>query len=312
VLTEQPNAKISTLNPQFLQAARDEAARRNKDEQSEPQSDRLISASPRSEIQAQGNNAIESGKENFINRLELTEATLPVYPPKRAEVFTSEPDDNVVKVKADIAGKQAEITQIQQQLDRLIRIKEMVEPQMPIKGKADLNELRMKRLAIQMALVADSKEYEEKDLLAIDMQIAELAGSPIDQRHSATSADSLELIKLNAKIEDLQDRLLVLNGELSEMILDHNLQVAFMKANDYVRVLTEANSIRHDLLALAELLTDDAILINMKLGGELPIPAGFEPFDAIFTNDLSTTIEGVEKAKLRLSKCIVNKPEYAD
>ena len=89
------------------------------------------------------------------------------------------------------------------------------------------------------------------------------------------------------------------------MIYTHNVRIAFRTAEEYILALKRANAIRHELLALAELLANDYILDDMKLGGELPIPSGFEPFDSLLLDCLTTTIDGIEEAKDRLQTEII-------
>jgi hypothetical protein len=295
VSTDEVVPKISTLNPHYLQAARDEAANKRKAGQlANPVSAPAI---------------IEAKAEPHAAALEQTESfggfqqggPIAIDGPPQVEDDRREPPGVAVAwVKAAIAGKQAEIDQTQGQLDRLNRIKAAVEPAEPLTGRANLNELRMKRLAIQMGLLADSKEYDDDDLLAVDKQIAQLSGLTAKKSQLEAPAHPAERMILSANIDALQTRLAVLSEEINTLIANHNLSVAVAKAEDYVKALTNANTIRHELLALAELLDVDGLLMNMSLGGELPLPSGFYPFDALLKETLATSIEGIEEARVRL------------
>ena len=112
-------------------------------------------------------------------------------------------------------------------------------------------------------------------------------------------------MKLNANIEELQDKVQVLTEGLKRQITDYNLSVAFKKAECYVDQLKTACNLRHELLALVELLAKDHLLMDLRLGGELPMPYGFEPFDSIPEDGLATTLEGIEEAKIRISQEII-------
>jgi hypothetical protein len=287
--------KISTLNPHYLQAVRDEAAIKRKAVQAANlvSAPALIEAKAESDLdalaQADSFGRFRQGEPNASDETERVE-----------DGMREPPGTAVAWVKAAIASRQAEIDQTQQQLDRLNRIKATVEPAEPLKGRANLNELRMRRLAIQMGLLADSKEYDEDDLLAVDKQIAQLKGLTANKSPLEAPAHPAERMKLSADIDGLQSRLAVLSKEINTLIANHNLSVAVAKAEDYVNALTNANTIRHELLALAELLDSDGLLMNMGLGGELPLPSGFYPFDALLKETLATSIEGIEEAKARI------------
>ncbi len=301
--TDELESQIPTLNPMFLQAARNEAAKRKMEEQVGQLDSKLMPGFAKNEIEMEGKAALLMEEET----VELFQAAShESTEPTEAEITESDlPLDALAKAKDAIARKQFEIDQTQQQLDRLLKIKAVVSPKEPMSGKASLNELRMKRLAIQMALVADSKEYVESDLLAIDRLIAEFANSASANQQNDSSSNSAESLRLNAKIEECQDRLQKLRDDQKDMIYTHNVRVAFRKAEEYILALKRANSIRHELLALAELLGNDYVLDDMKLGGELPIPSGFEPFDSLLLDCLTTTIDGIEEAKDRLQTEII-------
>ncbi len=303
--TEEPETKLPTLNPLFLQAVRDEVAKRQKAGQAEQQAVNPISAFAINEPKAETDAAAQEQSGTF----ELFQQPRPVIAtggPEIAEEDKQKPPGNLAAAKAAIAGKQAEIDQAQQQFDRLIKIKAVVEPaDSPATGRANLNELRLKRLAIQMALVADNKEYDDKDLLAVDRQIAKLSGLATSNRQSDTPANAVERMKLNAKIDEFRDKVQVLTEELNRQIADYNLSVAFKKAESYVQTLKAACDLRHELLVLVELLASDGLLIDLKLGGELPMPSGFEPFDSILQDTLATTIEGIEEAKASIRQEIL-------
>ncbi len=301
--TEEPEAKLSTLNPLFLQAVRDEAAKRQKAGQTDWPEVNPVSAfaSGQSEVES---SAAAVGQADAV---ELSQALPPIIvtdEPTIAEKDSrQEPASHLAAAKAAIADIRAEIDQTRQQLDRLIKIKAVVEPARSATGKASLNELKMQKLAIQMALVADSKEYGDRDLLAVDKQIAELTGA--GNRQPGVPANMVENMKLNAEIGELQDKVGVLTEELNRQIGDYNLSVACRKAGDYLRTLQAACVIRHELLALVELLAYDGLLMDLNLGGELPIPSGFEPFDAMPQDALATTIEAIEDAKVRICQEIL-------
>ena len=293
--TEEPEAKLSTLNPLFLQAVRDEAAKKQKAGQADWPVVNPVSAFASGQTEGQP------------DAVELSQAPPPIIvidEPAIAEKDSKqEPTSHLATAKAAIAGIRAEIDQAQQQLDRLIKIKAVVEPARSATGKASLNELKMQKLAIQMALVADSKEYGDQDLLAVDKQIAELTGA--GNRQPEVPANTVENMKLNAEIGELQDKVRVLTEELNRQIGDYNLSVAFKKAGDYLQTLQAACVIRHELLALVELLAYDGLLMDLNLGGELPIPSGFELFDSMPQDALATTIEAIEDAKVRICQEIL-------
>jgi hypothetical protein len=294
VPTDDPPT-ISTLNPHYLQAVRDEAALKRKAVQAE----NVVSAPALVETKAESDLDALAQADSFGDfqqggPIASAEAV-------RVENGMREPPGTAVAwVTAAIASRQAEIDQTRRQLDRLNRIKAAVKPAEPLKGRANVNELRMKRLAIQMGLLADNKEYNEDDLLAVDRQIAQLNGLTANKSPLEAPAHPAERMKLSADIDALQSRLAVLSEEINTLIANHNLSVAVAKAEDYVKALTHANTIRHELLALAELLDSDGLLMNMSLGGELPLPSGFYPFDALLKETLATSIEGIEEARVRL------------
>ena len=382
VPTDEPETKLSTLNPLFLQSVLDEAAKRQKAGPAEQQTAYPFSAFAINEPKAEtdsadqdqpgtfeltlpqaveftsnphGGNVVDTllpphgrkseakvalgwGREKGSEASDLTrphpspppwgEGTLelnstvlhPNPPPvgeslrggrnkelnsavlPTGEIPTS--FGNLAYAKTVFADKRAEIDQAQQQLDRLLKIKAIVEPaDLPATGKANLNELKLKRLAIQMALVADSTEYTAQDLQAVDKQIAELSGA--SSRQPKSPANTTERMKLNANIEELQDKVQVLTEELNRQVADYNLSVAFKKAEGYVQQLKAACNLRHELLALVELLANDHLLMDLRLGGELPMPYGFEPFDSIPEDGLATTLEGIEEAKIRISQELI-------
>ncbi len=299
--TEDHQTQIPTLNPMFLQAARDEAAKRKMAEEIRQQPSKQIHDFAIEEIESSENFYL-STKDETVEHIRKAEPTITSI--QKEEGIFDVQEEGLAKRKAAISSKQAEIERTQQQINRLLKIKNVVASNEPAIGKANLNELRMKRLAIQMALVADSKEYDDGDLQAVDNKIAELTANA-DNRHPILPSNSAESLRLNAKADELQDTLQSLKDELNELIYSHNVRVAFRKAKQYIQSLKEASMIRHELLALAELLANDDILTDMKLGGELPIPTGFEPFDAIFLDTLETSLEGIEEAKARIKSEIV-------
>ena len=351
VPTDEPETKLSTLNPLFLQSVLDEAAKRQKAGPAEQQAAYPFSAFAINEPKAESDSA-DQGQPDTVeltlpqaieftanppegNAVELATAvgrnksapadvsgeltglmpeTVVARPysglhsiPNSTALPTEEnpnSSSNLAYAKTVLADKRAEIDQAQQQLDRLMKIKAIVEPaDLPGTGKANLNELKLKRLAIQMAIVADSTEYTAQDLQAVDKQIAELSGA--SNRQPKSPANTVERMKLNANIEELQDKVQVLTEELNRQVTDYNLNVAFKKAEDYVETLTAACNLRHELLALVELLANDNLLMDLRLGGELPMPYGFEPFDSIPEGGLETTLEGIEEAKIRISKELI-------
>lgn len=295
MFTKELETKVSKLNPLFLQAALDEVAKRRKDEWVDE-----LSASPFSPFaihEAMAKASVAGVKRTETPEIFRVPEIIVKDQPLPALDAPNEPPATLAKVKSAIDGKWAEIDQAQQQLDRLFKIKAVVEQHGPMAVKPDVNELRMKRLAIQMALVADSSEYDEKDLLDVDRQIAALNNLGAANREPEISANYVERSNLNVKIVGLEDKIRGCKEELNALILGHNLRVAYRKADDYIKALQAANTIRHELLALAELLAGEELLMDMKLGGELPIPSGLEPFDGIFTDSLSTSLEGIELAK---------------
>ncbi len=297
--TDESEIKLSTLNPLFLQAVRDEASKGRK---AEP-----VNSNPVSPVADFAMDDIPLDDYSAETDLEPPESFEPFQldEPEVGKLGGSLPVGSIEVVKAAVAGKQAEISQIELQLGRLNKIKERVEPPPQAGGKTDLNELKMKRLAIQMAMMSDSETYDESDLLEIDRQIADCRGLNAGTRREP-APNSLELVKLSAKLAELEDKRQILQQECNELIQGHNLRIAINKAEAYLDVLTTANILRHELLALAELLADDGCLLAMKLGGELPNPSGLKPFDEIALDALTTTIDGIEDAKLRLQQEVLN------
>ena len=297
--TDESEIKLSTLNPLFLQAVRDEASKGRK---AEP-----VNSNPVSPVADFAMDDIPLDDYSAETDLEPPESFEPFQldEPEVGNLGGSLLVGSIEAVKAAVAGKQAEISQIELQLGRLRKIKERVEPPPQAGGKTDLNELKMKRLAIQMAIMSDSETYDESDLLEIDRQIADCRGLNAGTRREP-APNSLELVKLSAKLAELEDKRQILQQECNELIQGHNLRIAINKAEAYLDVLTTANILRHELLALAELLADDGCLLAMKLGGELPNPSGLKPFDEIALDALTTTIDGIEEAKLRLQQEVLN------
>ena len=297
--TDESEIKLSTLNPLFLQAVRDEASKGRK---AEP-----VNSNPVSPVADFAMDDIPLDDYSAETDLEPPESFEPFQldEPEVGKLGGSLPVGSIEVVKAAVAGKQAEISQIELQLGRLNKIKERVEPPPQAGGKTDLNELKMKRLAIQMAIMSDSETYGESDLLEIDRQIADCRGLNAGTRRQP-APNSLELVKLSAKLAELEDKRQILQQECNELIQGHNLRIAINKAEAYLDVLTTANILRHELLALAELLADDGCLLAMKLGGELPNPSGLKPFDEIALDALTTTIDGIEDAKLRLQQEVLS------
>ena len=297
--TDESEIKLSTLNPLFLQAVRDEASKGRK---AEP-----VNSNPVSPVADFAMDDIPLDDYSAETDLEPPESFEPFQldEPEVGNLGGSLLVGSIEAVKAAVAGKQAEISQIELQLGRLRKIKERVEPPPQAGGKTDLNELKMKRLAIQMAMMSDSETYDESDLLEIDRQIADCRGLNAGTRREP-APNSLELVKLSAKLAELEDKRQILQQECNELIQGHNLRIAINKAEAYLDVLTTANILRHELLALAELLADDGCLLAMKLGGELPNPSGLKPFDEIALDALTTTIDGIEEAKLRLQQEVLN------
>ncbi len=345
VPTDEPETKLSTLNPLFLQSVLDEAAKRQKAGPAEQLAAYPFSALAINETKAETSSAdqgqpgtlelalpqaIDTAVHSGMDRRNpehrevnlgagLEPAPTP-WPLGSGDPFLNDgeslnstafpteenptPSCNLAYAKTILADKRAEIDQAQQQLDRLLKIKAIVEPAvLPATGKVNLNELKLKRLAIQMALVADSTEYTAQDLQAVDKQITELSGA--SNRQPKSPANTTERMKLNANIEELQDKVRVLTEELNRQVADYNLSVAFKKAGAYVQQLKAACNLRHELLALVELLANDNILMDLRLGGELPMPYGFEPFDSIPEDGLETTLEGIEEAKIRISQELI-------
>ena len=293
--TDESEIKLSTLNPLFLQAVRDEASKGRKGEP-----DNINPVGP---IVDFAMDDISLDDYSAKTELEPTES-FGLFQPDEPEVDKLGESILVVSievVKAAVASKQGEISQIELQLGRLRKIKERVEPPPQAGVKTDLNELKIKRLAIQMAMMSDSETYDDSDLLEVDRQIAECRDLNAGTRREL-APNSLELIKLSAKLTELEDKRQILQQECNELMQGHNLRIAINKAEDYLDVLAAANALRHELLALAELLAEDGCLINMKLGGELPIPSGLNPFDEIALDALATSIDGIEEAKLRLQQ----------
>ena len=296
-----------TLNPLYLKAARDEADFRRKAEPMDREALPLRTAYTREEKKAHSNPTRSS-----LDQTKTLEAEAP-EPFDRAERPANEgarPDEESAenqrepaspkgKSRAAIANKQAEIARVRREIDKLTMIKDSAYSVDLTSYKAKLNELRFKRVAIQMALVSGSDEYDDGDLLALDKQIAELVKLIAhDRKPEAASKDIAA--ELNAKIDGLQSEVEFLTGELRKLVADHNLGLAVRKAEDYIKALKVAHNLRHELLALAALGPSDGPLRNLNLGGELPRPCGFATFASILSEDLAITVEGVEEAKARI------------
>ena len=286
VSTKEPEANIATLNPWFLQAVRDEAANRQKAGLAS-----LPTMEPDSATALHP--AAITASHAAVQQVEPWEPDVVIDQPGMDR--RQEPATALVATKAAVAEKQAEIARLQQQLDRLNKIRGFIEA--PASGLPDLNALRMKRLAIQMALVADSQQYDEDDLRAVDREIVEL--NRINPGHYPLENPAIAAGRsnLSADIEAVQTQMRGLRDDIEQILASHNLRVACAKAEDYLNALTAANLIRHELLALAELLPGEDGLMNMRLGGELPVPSGLEPFDRVIPETLATTLDGIEEAK---------------
>lgn len=199
--------------------------------------------------------------------------------------------------KAAIKAKWAEITKIREEIDRLSKLKDSQPPADPNDYQMALNELRLKRLAIQMALISDSKEYDDNDLLSLDKQIAECVQKIAQTRKSSPASNATELL---ARLERLRAEEASLASELKKLLATHNQWMAVRKAKDYIHALKAAHHLQLELLALASLGAGDGPLKNLDFGGELPRPQGFEIFASLLPWDLAITDEGIEQAKARI------------
>ncbi len=295
-----------TLNPLYIQAARDEADARRKAEAMGQESSPGHLEYARDEKEVLGNQA---GTSPLRAKAAESDAAEPSARADRPALGRARTDDESAgdrdeqtgpkgKSWAALAAKQTQIARVRQEVDKLLMIRENAYSADLTAYKARLNELRFKRVAVQMALVSGSDEYDDGDLLALDRQIAQLV--KITGRRKPDAAPQGFVAELEAKINGLKSELEILNAELKELAADHGLAIAVKKAKDYIEALKLASNLRHELLALAALVPGDGPLMNLNLGGELPIPSGLEVFASIRSEDLAITLEGVEAAKARI------------
>ena len=297
---EKPEPERFTLNPSYLKAALDEAGSYSK---AEPL-DREVSLPgdahrqegkihSRPVLSAQANAMEEKTSEPFG----WAERTAD---PKRTldGSLTADTFDHAALLatsKAAIASKKAEIARVREEIDSLSKGNDSRRPADLSAYQAELNELRLRRIAIQMALISDSDEYDDGDILAIDKRMKEVAESVAQARQSQAASTGIdaELLGLRAEEESL-------TCELRTLVADHKHWVAVTKAESYLMALKVAHRLQYELLALASLDSGEGPLRHLDLGGELPWPRGFETFASLLPGDLAITVAGVEEAKARL------------
>jgi len=278
---ENPEPEPFTLNPLYLKAAVEEARSPLKPEP-------IASANHRQE-------AAKPPPPSSLNQAKSMEKE-PAHTNGLAQ-HPRKPANPIEASKAAIKAKWAEVAKIREEIDRLSKLKDSQPPADPNDYQMELNELRLKRLAIQMALISDSKEYDDNDILNLDKQIAECVQKLAQTRQSGTAANATEL---PARIERLRAEEESLAGELKKLLATHNQWLAVRKAKDYIHALKAAHHLQLELLALASLGSGDGPLKNLDFGGELPRPRGFEIFASLLPWDLAITHEGIEEAKARI------------
>lgn len=220
-------------------------------------------------------------------------------PPSHSAHTQAEHQSALETSKAAIASKQAEIARLREDIDALSKLKGSPEPADPAAYQAELNELRIRRIAIQMALISDSDEYSDDDILALDRQIA-AAVKQIAQARNPDAASNDVAAQAKAKIDRLQAEEISLNLELKALLANHYQRLAAQKAEAYAKALKAAHMLQHELLALASLAPGGGLLRNLDFGGELPQPSGLETFAATLPRSLAITLAGVEDAKARI------------
>jgi hypothetical protein len=280
---ENPEPEPFTLNPLYLKAAVEEARSPLKPEP-------IASANHRQE-------AAKPPPPSSLNQAKSMEKE-----PARTDDLTQHPRKPASPIetsKAAIKAKWAEVAKIREEIDRLSKIKDSQPPDDPNTYQMELNELRLKRLAIQMALISDSKEYDDNDILNLDKQIAECVQKIAQTRKPGPASNGMAA-ELLARIEGLRAEEESLASELKKLLATHNQWLAVRKAKDYIHALKAAHHLQLELLALASLGADDGPLRNLDFGGELPRPRGFEIFASILPWDLAITDEGIEEAKARI------------
>lgn len=289
---EKSETEFVTLNFSYLRAALDEASSKSKtgpmgweaplpDEVGQQQDEVALSAQ-----------AVHAAPPKPADRSErIGEPLGRAYGSLRED--ESEPVDLWEKSKAAIADKKAEIARVREAIDRFSKGSDD-QRQADIKlFQEELNDLRLKRLAIQMALVADSSEYDEADILAIDQRMKELVEWSAQARKPKAADAGEELSGLRAQEESLV-------RELRKLIAGHNRRVVVSKAEAYLQALKIAHRLQHEWLALIELSPGDGPLRHLDLGGELPSPKGFDTLVPGFSSDLAISLAGIEEAKARL------------
>ena len=274
---------MSTLNPSYLKAVLGEAKPRSVDADAA---------------------AEKTAPPDFIPAVPVLAEALPTEPPGSAEsvglaanwpppLGDAAPADAQALSLALIADKKAELAAVRASLARLAAARDGGGD--PVAGQAELNELRLRRLAIQMALIADSTEYTDDDLLVLDRRIAE-QNRRIAQARLAGAAGG----DLDAQIAQCRSEEEALALAVWRLSVEHNRQVAAAKAEAYLQALRGAQRLRHELLALAALDADGGAWADLDLGGELPVPSGFGVFAALQPGELAVSAAAVEAAKAGL------------
>jgi len=204
VSQNNPENNLSLLNPSFLQAVLGEASIKRKPDTLAPQA-RLIFVPEEHgpQTNSKGNAPKQAADAGNGNREE------PVATKNSPHVFEGEtvPQEisNAQRSKAEIAAKKADLAEVQRQLDKLLGLKSSADPAEIAGRKSQQNELRMKRLAIQMAIISGSGKYNDNDLVAVDKQIAAINQTLASNRQLDASSP-FEQDTLNAKIEAAQSR----------------------------------------------------------------------------------------------------------
>lgn len=290
---ENSDSNPFTLNPLYLKAVVEEANLRRKPDALDDEEPALaFGYGPEAEIPQ---DPPLFSEEDLLKHLAWEDTFAQHERQAEGEGGSVDVPSPVEASKQVIARKQAELDRVRSEIDRLGQAKSA--------GSADsaarLNELRLQRIAIQMALISGGTDYNDGDIAAIDQEIQALSAAV---RRAAGPVNEAELA---GELVRLQQREQSLKRGLAQLIDEHNVEVVKQKAEAYVETLRAAYQLQHELLALAVLLPSLGALRRVDLGGQLPRPQGLAVFVSDFPKDLSLSVESIEEAKARLRSELV-------
>lgn len=203
--------------------------------------------------------------------------------------------------KSAIAEIQARIRRIREEIAQLNAGKGAAAPVDAASLKTTLNELRLKRLAVQMALVAGEEGQSDEELRFLDGCIAEISLKIARATQSGAEEESGDG-ELEARISALRAERQLLGHDLKRLVAGRYLALTVCKAEEYLNVLRSAHALRHELLVLASMAPQVGPLKDLDLGGELPVPGGVETFEQIRPEELATGHTHFKAAKSRIRR----------